>query len=206
VKVLVNESEGGAADWAVELLESQGHEVLRCHNRGERPLPCAALRPGHACPLRDPGVDVAVTVRSHPRSRPTLLEDGIACALRARVPVVVAGQTLLNPYEAFGVELVEGQHVAGAVERLTMAPSPGHSQVATHALLDALRREPGSAIAVVFRSRAGVRVELEAVPIVERSAVKAAVPKVIAAVREYDRDTERIDVSIVGPADRAQSR
>ncbi|MGQ0432317.1 MAG: hypothetical protein ACT452_07915 [Microthrixaceae bacterium] len=197
MKVLVNESEGGAADRAVEQLESQGHEVLRCHERGDGPFPCAGLRPGHVCPLRDPGVDVAVTVRSNPRSRPALLEDGIACALRARVPVVVAGQTLLNPYEGFGVEVVEGQHVVGAVERLAMAPSHGHSQVATDALLGALRAEPGEAIAVAYRRRSGVRVELEAVPTIERSAVKAAVPKVIAAVREYDRDTERIDVSIV---------
>jgi hypothetical protein len=197
MKVLVNESEGGAADRAVAQLESQGHEVLRCHERGEGPFPCAGLRPGHVCPLRDPGIDVAVTVRAAPRSRPSLLEDGIACALRARVPVVVAGQTLLNPYEGFGVDVVEGQHVVGAVERIAMAPSPGHSQVATNALLDALHREPGDAIAVAYRRRSGVRVELEGVPTIERSAVKAAVPKVIAALREYDRDTQRIDVSIV---------
>lgn len=37
MKVLVNESEGGAADRAVEQLESQGHEVLRCHERGDGP-------------------------------------------------------------------------------------------------------------------------------------------------------------------------
>jgi hypothetical protein len=200
MKVLVNESEAGAADRAVELLESQGHDVLRCHERDDGPFPCAALRPGHVCPLRDPGVDVAVTVRSSPRSRPALLEDGISCALRARVPVVVAGQTDLNPYEGFDVEVVEGPHVVGALERLAMAPSPGHSQVATEALLDALQREPGDAVAVAYRRRSGVRVELEAVPAVDRAAVKAAVPKVIAAVREYDRDTERIDVSIVDAA------
>lgn len=197
MKVLVNETEASAADRAVEQLESQGHDVLRCHERDDGPFPCAALRTGHVCPLREPGIDVAVTVRSHPRSRPAVLEDGIACALRARVPVVVAGKTLLNPYEGFGVEVVEGPHVVGAVERLAMAPSSGHSQVATNALLDALRCEPGDAIAVAYRSRSGVRVELEAVPDVARSAVKAAVPKVIAAVREYDRDTPRIDVSIV---------
>jgi hypothetical protein len=197
MRVLVNESEGGAADRAVELLESQGHQVLRCHEQGDAPFPCAGLRPDHVCPLRDPGIDVAVTVRSYPRSRPALLEDGIACALRARVPVVVAGQTSLNPYEGFGVEVVEGPHVVGAVERLAIAPSPAHSQVATEALLNALRREPGDALAVAYRRRSGLRVELEAVPDIERSAVKAAVPKVIAALREYDGDAPRIDVNIV---------
>jgi len=198
MKVLVNESEGGAADRVVEQLQSQGHQVLRCHDRGQSTFPCASLRPGHVCPLRDPGVDVAVTVRSQPRSRPGLLEDGIACALRARIPVVVAGQTLLNPYEGFGVEVVEGEHVVGAVERLAMAPSPQHSEVATSSLLESLHAEPGDAIAVAYRKRSGVRIELEAVPAIDRAAVKAAVPKVIAAVREYDTDTERIDVSIVG--------
>ena len=197
MKVLVNESEAGTADRAIKLLESQGHDVLRCHQRGESPFPCAALRPGHVCPLRDPGIDVAVTVRSEPHSRPTALEDGIACALRARIPAVVAGRTFVNPYERFEVDVVGGQHVVGAVERLAMAPSPGHSRVATRALVAALRREPGDAIAVAYRNRDGVRVELEAVPTIDRSAVQAAVPKVIAAVREYDRDTERIDISIV---------
>ncbi len=185
MKVLVNESEGGAADRVVEQLQSQGHQVLRCHDRGQSTFPCASLRPGHVCPLRDPGVDVAVTVRSQPRSRPGLLEDGIACALRARIPVVVAGQTLLNPYEGFGVEV-------------GIAPSHQHSEVATSSLLESLHAEPGDAIAVAYRKRSGVRIELEAVPAIDRAAVKAAVPKVIAAVREYDTDTERIDVSIVG--------
>ena len=38
--------------------------------------------------------------------------------------------------------------------------------------------------------------ELEALPTVDRAAVKQAVPQVIAALRAYDRDAPRIDVTI----------
>jgi hypothetical protein len=197
MNVLVNEAEPGAADHAIELLEAAGHRVVRCHERGDASFPCAALVPGGTCPLRNPGVDVAVTVRRHPRARPSLLEDGIACALRARVPVVVSGTVLLNPYEELGAEVVEGEHVVGAVERMTVAASPNHSAIATDALRSALHSHTGDVIATVVRSRSGLQVELEALPAVVRAAVKRAIPRVIAALRDYDRGALRIDVSIV---------
>jgi len=196
MNVLVNEAEPGAADHAIELLEAAGHRVLRCHERGDAPFPCAALGSNSTCPLHHPGVDVAVTVRQHPRSRPSLLEDGIACALRARVPVVVSGEVLLNPYEELGAEIVEGEHVVGGTERIAVAPSPNHSAIATDALRRATHSHTGEVIASVRRSRSGLHVELEALPTVDQAAVKQAVPRVIAALRAYDRDAPRIDVTI----------
>lgn len=196
VNVLVNETEPGAADREIELLESAGHRVLRCHRREEGPFPCVGLRPDGVCPLHDPGIDVAVTVRSHPRSRPSLFEDGIACALRARVPVVVSGQVFLNPYEELGVEAVEGEHVVGAVERVTIAPSPGHTAIATDALREAMSGHTGDVAATVTRSRIGLRVVLEASRTVDPIALERAAPRVIGALRDYDRHARRIDVNI----------
>ena len=196
MNVLVNEAEPGAADHEIELLESAGHQVLRCHRREDGPFPCVGLRPDGKCPLHDPGVEVAVTVRTQPRSRPSPFEDGIACALRARVPVVVSGNVFLNPYEDFGVEVIEGEHIVGAVERVAAAPSPGHSRVATDALRDALGADRDDVIATVSRARSGLRVVLETDPTIDRAEVKAVAPRVIAALRDYDRDAPRIDVNL----------
>ena len=55
-------------------------------------FPCSALT-DDGCPLRRNIVDVALTVRQRPRSQPAPQEDGVTCALRTHVPLVVAGAT-----------------------------------------------------------------------------------------------------------------
>jgi hypothetical protein len=105
MNVVVVESERGAArDVETALLEA-GHTVCRCHEVDLPAFPCNAILSGH-CPMDGDGdgVDVAVTVRPHVRPTPAPLEDGIACALRHRVPVVLVGRGVLNPYERFGVQ------------------------------------------------------------------------------------------------------
>jgi hypothetical protein len=102
--VLMLETEPGAADSAIEELGDRGHHVFRGHEPGSPAFPCRALEGRGPCPLADPGIDVAVTVRDHPGTRPSLFEDGVACALRARVPLVVAGRATLNPYEDWAEE------------------------------------------------------------------------------------------------------
>ena len=119
MRVLVLESRSGAADDPVVQLQARGHSVVRCHDgRGRRVFPCSALVEGHQCPLENhrPRVDVALTVRHQASSLPAPLEDGIACALRAHVPVVVAGDVESNPYEALGAA-VAGDDVVKACER-----------------------------------------------------------------------------------------
>ena len=88
--VLVLESESGAADATIEKLTNGGHRIFRCHEPGKPEFPCRALAGEGPCPLSDPGVDVAVTVRARPDMRPTLREDGAcvrvagACSPRCR--------------------------------------------------------------------------------------------------------------------------
>ncbi len=112
-----------AADATVRQLTKAGHRVFRCHEPGKPEFPCRALAGDGPCPLSDPGVDVAVTVRTHPDTRPTVREDGVACALRAHVPLVVAGRVMLNPYEEWADEVVEDGDVVAACERVVSAPS-----------------------------------------------------------------------------------
>ena len=117
--------------------------------------------------------------------------------MRARVPVLVAGEVRSNPYEKYGAEAAAGDHVVGPCERLAIAPSPEHSRIATEALVSALGTSTDAAMATVSRRRDGLHATLETDPSVDPKAVTAATPKVMAALRAYDRHTPRIDVSIV---------
>jgi hypothetical protein len=51
--------------------------------------------------------DLVLSVRSHPLPQPTRREIGVTCGLRQGVPLIVAGRTLLNPFEDFAVAVVE---------------------------------------------------------------------------------------------------
>ncbi len=99
----------GAADWMVhrvrEQLESAGHVVLSCHLDDAPAFPCFGLSGAGRCPMDD--ADLVLSVRSHPLPQPTRREIGVTCGLRDGVPLVVAGRTLLNPFEAFADAVVE---------------------------------------------------------------------------------------------------
>src|SRR6266508_2401544 len=196
--VLVLETEPGSADWTTDELTDRGHRVSRCHEPGRPAFPCRALEGQGPCPLSDPGIDVAVTVRAHPGTRPSPREDGVACALRARVPVVVAGRVALNPYEEWADEVVEDGDVVGACERVVGAPSRAHTQVAQTAVREALRRRAGSADgadAVVFRNRHGLRVRLDGVDRLDQKIRGLVAAEVAAALRAFDAQAPRIDIS-----------
>ena len=110
----------GTDDWAVEqaatALGLAGHRALRCHEPGEPAFPCNALIPGRSCPL-DEGFDVAVTVRARPLPQPAQSEFGVVCALRDQVPLVVAGMTAVDPFEAWATVIVEpGGEITTACE------------------------------------------------------------------------------------------
>lgn len=92
----------GTDDWAVtqsvESLRAGGATALTCHEPGDPPFPCNALRKGGVCPL-DIGVDVVVTVRARPVAAPSEGEFGVICALRAGAPLVSVGMTANSPFE-----------------------------------------------------------------------------------------------------------
>ncbi len=139
LNVMVLESDHGAADAAVRELTDAGHVVLRCHDPDAPAFPCRGLHDKSECPLESHVVDVALTVRSGHRSQPTAHEDGVRCALMHRVPLVVSGESVPDPYEAYEVRALDrGGDVVRACEEVAESELPQHSRIAT----DALPRRP----------------------------------------------------------------
>lgn len=95
--VLVLENGRGGARLATEELEAAGHRVHRCHDPAAPTFPCRGIDDPTDCPLEGP-IDVALLVRHHIHPHPSALEDGVACAIRAGVPLVEQGPDILDPY------------------------------------------------------------------------------------------------------------
>ena len=107
MRVLVVESDRGTADHVITDLQGAGHQVVRCHEPGLPAFPCNALCDGGSCSLDTAeGVDVVLDYRLHPYPRPTPLEDGVSCALRRHVPLVVGGTSTLNPFARWTTDVV----------------------------------------------------------------------------------------------------
>jgi hypothetical protein len=197
MKVLVLESETGAATIATAQLEQAGHQVLRCHEPGERAFPCRGLQ-GDGCPLDGEPVDVALTVRARPVGQPTALEDGVSCALRRHIPVVVAGRTTANPFSSFPV-IVAGRDVVEACERAAAGSLVQHEAVAQRALDESMRRadedRSESGWVEVTRRSGGLRATLHFPPgTPERLRAMASV-RVVGALRAFDPSAAGIDVA-----------
>lgn len=201
MRVLVLEAEPGAADEPIATLEARGHEVVRCHEAGQAAFPCAGLHDAGACPLEGGGVDVALTVRRHARSVPTPHEDGVACALRMRVPLVVAGEAALNPYADLGAVEAGDRDLESVLAEAVRDARPGHSRVALDALRASLlaNDQPvDGANARVWRARTGLHAVLEMADTVPTKVRDMAAVRVTSALREYDRHAAQIDVSVEG--------
>jgi hypothetical protein len=199
MKVLVLEAEPGAAADSAARLTASGHEVVRCHVAGEAAFPCVGLDSGGTCPLDDGGVDVAVTVRRHARSVPTPHEDGVACAIRNRVPLVVAGEAGLNPYTRLGAITASEDDLEHVLAEAVRDARPDHSEVALGALIASLRandQPTDLANARVWRARTGLHAVLEVGESVPTRVRDVAAVRVTGALRAYDRFAAQIDVSI----------
>ncbi len=113
--VLVLENGPGGARAAIDELEAAGHRVHRCHELGQPRFPCRGVVDPKDCPLEGP-IDVALVVRHHVHPQPSSLEDGVSCALKAGIPVVEEGPSILDPYDPWITARVEGQSVVTACE------------------------------------------------------------------------------------------
>jgi hypothetical protein len=199
LRVLVLESERGAADGAIEEVTGAGHDVVRCHEPGAPAFPCGALADDPYCPVRDGIVDVALTVRSRPRSQPAPHEDGVSCALERHIPLVVAGATALNPFEPWATEVVDRPGtVVEALERAAVAPLPRHAERARAALAEVLHvRGIDSAPPEVIVRRTGGRLLVTVVggsDAYEQATKSMMSVRMIAALRAFDHDAGGIDV------------
>ncbi len=115
MRILVTETHAEAALPATRQLIEAGHEVVRCRADAGPAFPCAGLEPG-GCPIEG-GIDVAPTVRSGPPPQPTAREDGVVCALRRHVPLVVAAPPGPNPFEGWSTVAVDDRDLVAACEQ-----------------------------------------------------------------------------------------
>jgi hypothetical protein len=196
MEVLVVESEPGAADAAIAALEAAEHRVLRCHDRGAAPFPCRGLEPGD-CPLERGTVSVVLDVRGRITPRPSPLEDGVTCALRRRLPVVVAGTSAVNPFSRYPVLDATRQDVVAACEYAASGPRSDHEAVADRALNATLQRsgrdEEGSTS--VRLGPGGLQVTLFMPEDTDPKTREMAAVRVAGAIRRFDRHAARIDVA-----------
>jgi hypothetical protein len=106
--VLLLSSGPAALDDVRADLEAAGHRVLRCHDReATAPFPCSAVA-DHTCPLDGMGADVALDVRWEAAPEPTAWENGVSCARRADVPLVVAGAIAGQPFGDHASVVIDG--------------------------------------------------------------------------------------------------
>jgi hypothetical protein len=199
LNVMVLESERGAADEASRDLTDAGHLVLRCHEPGAPAFPCRGIEDQSTCPLHSHDVDVALTVRSRPRSQPAPQEDGVRCALVHRVPLVVAGPDVLDPYEGYEARVLDRYgDVVGACEEVAAAELKHHSRIASEALATSGPGGLGEAgAAASVTRRAGVlRVSVRGLDALAPRQRDAAIIRMVAKLREFDASARGIDVSL----------
>jgi hypothetical protein len=197
LNVLVLESDPGAASVAREELEGAGHTVRMCHEPGCAAFPCNALRDDRACPLAGEPVDVALDIRRGTRTEPTIREDGVACAVREHVPLVVAGTTTFNPFAEYATETCEDAlDVVAACERAAAAPLARHTTVAQDALDTTLDRRslPTDARVAVYRRNGSLHVSVGVGSNIDRATKAMAAVRIAAALRAIDRHSRGIDV------------
>jgi hypothetical protein len=200
LNVMVLESEHGAADVATRELRAAGHTVLTCHEPGTAPFPCRGVIEASTCPLRSHDIDVALVVRDGTRPQPTLDEDGVRCALVQRVPLVVSGSRVLDPYDEFATRAIDASDdVVAACQQAADAPIQTLGRRATEVLAEVLGTSADSAPRAEVTRRSG-RLDVhvlrgEAMSKKERS--QAAV-RIAMALRELDPFAAGIDVAVEG--------
>jgi hypothetical protein len=193
--VLVLESHPHAATMAVADLEAAGHRVHRCHRPGDRGFPCVGVTDPTACPIAN-GVDVALVVRRRVSPRPTPLEGGVSCAIRAGVPVVEEGPDTLDPFAPWLAGRSHGNVVEACERAVGVAYAPLREAIL--ARLVPLVTAVGVDLAAIECRIApdGPRLQVElSGPEVGRALEHAFGVRVLDAVRSFGRTFGEVNVT-----------
>lgn len=192
MRVLLTESDPGHSREIEARLAEAGHEVVRCTSADEPAFPCVGITDGE-CPLDEP-TDVALAVRTRPHPRPTAGETGVSCALRADVPLVVAGTHGLSPFTPWTIVTVdEDEDIVSALEG---AASRAPGAVTDAAAAEARRLLGDDASVRVTREAERLVVELDAPDDVDRQRATAAAVRVLGAARKVARGARSLDVGL----------
>jgi hypothetical protein len=195
LNVMVIENESGVSDSAASELRAAGHTVLSCHEAEGASFPCRGVVDPTACPLHSHPVDVALLVRSGRRAQPTESEDGARCALVHRVPLVVAGDPVLDPYDEYATRTLGRTYdVVDACELAATGPIEALSRRATEVVHAVAGAGQGHAEVTRRHGRLQVRVAPGDAMTPEES-TRVAV-RVAMALRELDPFAAGIDVGV----------
>jgi hypothetical protein len=200
--ILVLESHRGTATDAAHALEMAGHRVGRCHDPGSRGFPCRGVVDPSSCPLAA-APDLALLVRRHVEPRPTPLEQGVSCALRAGVPLVEAGPATLDPYDPWlAARVRRADDVVGACEAAASAGAAGLRAGILRrigAILAGMGAGPDAVGCRLERRAGGLRVHLDLPEAACPGVEQALAVRALDAVREDGRTTGPVDVSVHAP-------
>lgn len=208
--VLALENRRGGARGAVAELEARGHRVQRCYEDGEAPFPCRGVVDPSDCPLEG-AIDVALVVRHHIRPHPSDDESGVACAIRAGVPVVEQGSSILDPFDAWITARVDAMSVAETCERtVTLFHEPLVADIRRRCslLLDAAGVDPSSVACEIELDWPQLRVRID-VPAPVSSGLRGSIAvRALDAVRAGRRSYEKVNVQVreVAPDDATDTR
>lgn len=198
--VLVLESHPHAGDDAAAALAAQGHRVHRCHDDPEQPFPCRGMTSPSGCPLDVHPVDVALVVQRGQGPAPTDLEDGVRCAVRARVPVVESGTGLHDPFAPWLYERVAvGEDVVPAIQRAADRRfDPIRDLVADRIarLLATIDVDPSTVECAFETTGSALDVHLTVPIAVTHGMEQSLAVRVLDAVRASGRRFGRIDVHV----------
>lgn len=199
MRVLLVESRPGLADRAEAELRGHGYAIVRCHDAGAGPFPCAGVV--EACPLLTGPTDVAVVVRGA-EPDPSRYEDGVSCAIRHNVPLVVAagGEHPYRPWAAGEADPDRPGHVAAVCDEVLRGPLPLHGERATSVARQAAvaaGRDAGEVWVEVHRSAPDLRAVLHVGADVDIRTAEWVATRVRAALHDYDRDAGHIDVTVL---------
>ena len=197
MRVLMLESHVGLGSGVVERLTAAGHSIVRCDSP-DRSLPCRGIAPDQGCPL-DESVDVAVLVQE-----PGLhdVEHGALCAARQRIPIVDVASTKFEPASPLATVTTTGGEDVVTVCEWAASDGRAHVRAVTRRLIqlgvvtaDELDHERGTVGVDVVRSGDRLRliVELDLAAASRQSEIVRAAEQ---ALREYDRQTRVIDVTV----------
>lgn len=198
--VLVLESHPHAGDDAAAALEAGGHRVHRCQDDPDQPFPCRGMASPSGCPLDLHPVDVALVVQRGQGASPTDLEDGVRCAVRARVPVVESGTGVHDPFAPWLYERVAvGEDVVPAIQRAADRRFDPIRELVTGRiarLLATVAVDPSTVECTFETAGSALDVHLTIPAVVTHGMEQSLAVRVLDAVRASDRRFGRVDVHV----------
>ena len=145
-------------------------------------------------------------VRAGTRPQPTLGEDGARCALVQRVPLVVAGAPLFDPFDEFATRTIDRTFdVVDTCVEAAQAPIEALGRRATDVIAELIGVTAADLRprAVVVRRAGRLAVHVTHGETMTRQQRSQAAVRIAMAVRELDPFAAGIDVAFDGTSDHA---